>query len=167
MKKNAVRQLFEKGILEHDTNNRDYFSRSSGNETKEYDEEFDYKHFDGELKTLETKRVKLNQAIQLSNYGTTITSKGEEITLAEALELRKKYLHDLPALKERVTRSNSKTKHSIGRQGNKRKSVVRRLTPKSNRVNWERLCHVSAYTALFTLLPFTPYFTVPRLPFYF
>ena len=56
-----------KGILEYDTNNRDYFSRNSGNETKEYDDEFDYKRFERELKTLETKRVKLNQAIQLSN----------------------------------------------------------------------------------------------------
>jgi len=98
-----------KGIQEHDTNEREYFSRSSGNETKEYDEEFDYKHFERELKTLETKRVKLNQAVQLSNYSTTITFKGEEITLAEALELRKKYSNDLPALKERVTRAAFKT----------------------------------------------------------
>ncbi|KKK87464.1 hypothetical protein LCGC14_2752990, partial [marine sediment metagenome] len=98
-----------KGILEHDTNNRDYFSRSSGDETREYDEEFDYKHFERELKTIETKLVKLNQAIQLSNYGATITFKGEEMSLAEALELRKKYLHDLPGLKERVTRAAFKT----------------------------------------------------------
>lgn len=57
------------------------------------------------LKKLQTKRVKLNQAIQVANFQYQIEYRGEEISVAEALELRKNILSDLEALSDRVVKS--------------------------------------------------------------
>jgi hypothetical protein len=42
-----------------------------------------------EIRTLEHKRHKLNAAIQAANFTNTVAVGGEDVTLAEALELRK------------------------------------------------------------------------------
>lgn len=66
---------------------------------------FDPHEIEGRLKTLQTKRVKLNQAIQVSNFKSQIEYQGEQVSLAEALELRKNVLADLAALNQRVQES--------------------------------------------------------------
>ncbi len=57
------------------------------------------------LKKLQTKRVKLNQAIQVANFQHQVEYRGEEISVAEALELRKNLLSDLEAHSDRVVKS--------------------------------------------------------------
>ena len=42
-----------------------------------------------EIRALEHKRHKLNAAIQAANFSNTVRVGGEEVTLAEALDLRK------------------------------------------------------------------------------
>ena len=54
------------------------------------------------LKKIQTKRVKLNQAIQVANFECHIDYNGEKISLAEALEIRKNLLSDLEAMRQRV-----------------------------------------------------------------
>lgn len=55
-----------------------------------------------ERKKLKTRRVKLNQEIQISNFRTTIAFDGAEISLAEALEVRKALLAERDELARRV-----------------------------------------------------------------
>lgn len=54
------------------------------------------------LKNLQSKRVKLNQGIQKANFEHQIEFIGEEISLAEALEVRKNLLADNEALAQRT-----------------------------------------------------------------
>lgn len=58
-----------------------------------------------EVKTLEYKRRKLNTAIQSANFSTTLIVEGEEITLAETLELRKSVRQNVADLHRQVTAS--------------------------------------------------------------
>ncbi|TVR65963.1 MAG: hypothetical protein EA427_17160 [Spirochaetaceae bacterium] len=58
-----------------------------------------------EVKALEHKRRKLNAAIQSANFSTTLTVDGEEITLAETLELRKSVKQSIADLHRQVTAS--------------------------------------------------------------
>ena len=51
---------------------------------------FDPKELELKLKKLETKRLKLNMAIQSANFSSKIVFNGEEICITEALEIRKK-----------------------------------------------------------------------------
>jgi len=51
---------------------------------------FDPKALELKLKKLETKRLKLNMAIQSENFASQIDFNGEEICITEALEIRKK-----------------------------------------------------------------------------
>lgn len=71
-------------------------------EEKEPADDFDPAEFQEELKKLQTKRVKLNQAIQAANFTTSFEFDGDKITLAEALEIRKNLLADGDALSQRV-----------------------------------------------------------------
>lgn len=76
--------------------------RRSDEEEREPTSEFAPHAIEEDLKKLQTKRVKLNQAIQVANFQYQIEYQGEQISLAEALELRKNLLADLKAKSQRV-----------------------------------------------------------------
>lgn len=63
---------------------------------------FDLKKTQELLKKLQTKRVKLNQAIQEANFKSSLIHQSGSITTHEALEVRKNMLADLALLSERV-----------------------------------------------------------------
>jgi hypothetical protein len=71
-------------------------------EKREPSADFDLVKMEESLKSIQTKRVKLNQAIQLANFESKIEHEGETIPIAEALELRKNLASDLEAISERV-----------------------------------------------------------------
>ena len=75
-------------------------------EDKEPAADFNQKEVEEELKRLQTKRVKLNQEIQKANFDTQLEYKGEKISVAEALEIRKNLLEDIKAIAERVEKSS-------------------------------------------------------------
>ena len=68
--------------------------------------DFDQKEIEDRLKKLQSKRVKLNQEIQKTNFGTQIEFDGKEISVAEALEVRKNLLGDIKAVAGRVEKSS-------------------------------------------------------------
>jgi len=57
---------------------------------------------EAELKKLKTRRLKLNQEIQVANFRSEIRFDGEEISLAQALEVRKRLLTERGELFRRV-----------------------------------------------------------------
>lgn len=67
--------------------------------------DFDQKELEQRLKKMQTKRVKLNQAIQTANFEYKIDYDGERISLAESLEIRKNLLADIEAISQRVVNS--------------------------------------------------------------
>jgi hypothetical protein len=75
-------------------------------EDKDSAADFDQKEIEDRLKKLQTKRVKLNQAIQMTNFGTQIEYEGKGISVAEALEVRKNLLGDIKAVASRVEKSS-------------------------------------------------------------
>lgn len=94
-----------KSILGSSDGGRDIFSIRSEADKKEFDDDFDLKKSEAELKGLETRRVKLNQAIQATNFTATLSFKDSTIPLAEALEVRKGLLNDIEALASKVKKS--------------------------------------------------------------
>lgn len=94
-----------KSVLGSSESSRDIFSVRSEHDNKEFDDDFDLKKTEEELKSLETRRVKLNQAIQAVNFTETLLFKDSSIPLAEALEVRKGLLNDIEALTARVKKS--------------------------------------------------------------
>jgi len=54
------------------------------------------------LKKLETKRLKLNMAIQSANFSSKLVFDGEEICITEALEIRKKLQSEFDDKSKRV-----------------------------------------------------------------
>lgn len=91
-------------LLEGDNSKRDRFL-SDREEEKEPVEDFKYQEIEQMLKKLQTKRVKLNQAIQVANFHYQVQFDGENISIAEALEIRKSILADLSADSKRVLNS--------------------------------------------------------------
>ncbi|MBM4305313.1 MAG: hypothetical protein FJ115_00335 [Deltaproteobacteria bacterium] len=71
-------------------------------EKREPSADLDLDKIEETLKNIQTKRVKLNQAIQLANFENKIEHEGETISIAEALELRKNLTSDLEATSHRV-----------------------------------------------------------------
>ena len=69
---------------------------------------FNQKEVEKELKKLQTKRLKLNQEIQRTNFEIQVEHEGEKTNIAEALEIRKNLLADLKAIAERVEKSSYK-----------------------------------------------------------
>ena len=63
---------------------------------------FELKAAEEGLKRLKTKRLKLNEAIQVANFRAELDFEGEKISLARALEQRKALLEDLERLAERT-----------------------------------------------------------------
>jgi hypothetical protein len=96
-------------LAESETSKRDRLFREDREEKKEPVAEFDVKALAEKLKKIQTKRVKLNQTIQVANFECQIEFSGEKISLAEALEVRKNLLSDLEAMRKRVYNSAFKT----------------------------------------------------------
>ena len=68
-------------------------------------EGFDPKEMELKLKKLETKRLKLNMAIQSTNFASTVDFDGEQISITEALEIRKKLQAEFDSKSKCVTDS--------------------------------------------------------------
>ncbi len=66
---------------------------------------FELKSVEEGLKRLKTKRLKLNEAIQVTNFRAELEFEGDKISLARALEQRKALLEDLERLAERTLES--------------------------------------------------------------
>jgi hypothetical protein len=97
-------KLLEQLVLS-DQSKRDRLFAAREEEEREPATGFDPKQVEEQLKKLQTKRVKLNQAIQVANFEAQIDYRGEQISLAEALEIRKRLRADLDALSQRVQNS--------------------------------------------------------------
>lgn len=94
-----------KSILDTADSGRDVFSVRSESDQKEFDDAFDFRAMENARKSLETKRVKLNQAIQTANFTNMLQHRGADIPIAEALEIRKTLLSEIDALSSRVRKS--------------------------------------------------------------
>lgn len=92
------------GLLGEPSTRRGLFNTDG--DDKEPATGFNPKETEEKLKKLQTKRVKLNQEIQESNFGIKIDVEGEHISIAEALVLRKNLLADLNAIAGRVEKSS-------------------------------------------------------------
>ena len=75
-------------------------------EEKEPATDFDLRVTEEMLKKLQTKRVKLNQKIQETNYEIKIDCEGESISIAEALVLRKNLISYISTVAARVEKSS-------------------------------------------------------------
>lgn len=71
--------------------------------------EFNSKDIENNLKKLKFKRIKLNQAIQLCNLETKIKYNENEISISEALEIKKNLLSDIKAISNRIKKSAYKS----------------------------------------------------------
>lgn len=67
--------------------------------------DFDVKLIQEKLQKLQTKRVKLNQELQLANLKTKLNYDGNEITLSEALEIKKNLIKDINILSDKLNES--------------------------------------------------------------
>ncbi len=81
---------------------QDHLFRRSDEEKRQPSPELDLGKMEENLKNIQTKRIKLNQAIQAANFQSKVDCEGEMIPIAEALELRKNLLSDLEAISQRV-----------------------------------------------------------------
>ena len=94
------------GLTEESDSKRDSFSFSKrDNEDREPTADFEQKELEEKLKKLQTKRVKLNQEIQIANFKAQIDYNGEKISIAESLEVRKNLIADREAISQRVLNS--------------------------------------------------------------
>jgi hypothetical protein len=66
---------------------------------------FEPSAIEAELKKLKTRRIKLNQEIQIANFHASFAFDGEEISLAQALEVRKALIAERDELLRRVVDS--------------------------------------------------------------
>lgn len=92
------------GLLGESLKKRGLFN--DGDEDKNPAADFDQKEIEEKLKKLQTKRVKLNQEIQRTNFETQIKHEGNGISIAEALEVRKNLLGDIKAVSGRAEKSS-------------------------------------------------------------
>ena len=89
-------------LLGDDQAKGDRFFQKGNEEEKEAAADFNQKELEEKLKKLQTKRVKLNQEIQMANFKVQIDYNGEKISIAEALEIRKNLLADNEAISQRA-----------------------------------------------------------------
>jgi hypothetical protein len=92
-------------LIEDNQDKSDRFFHNKDEEEREPSSDFNQKELEEDLKKLQTKRVKLNQAIQAANFKYQIDYDGEKISIAEALEIRKNLLADIKAISQRVVNS--------------------------------------------------------------
>ena len=93
------------GLLGESSKKRGFF-HNDDDEDKDSATDFNQKEIENRLKKLQTKRVKLNQEIQKTNFDAQIEYEGKEISIAEALEVRKNLLGDIKAIAARVEKSS-------------------------------------------------------------
>lgn len=93
------------GILGESSKKRGLFNNED-DEGKEASVDFNQREIEKNLRKLQTKRVKLNQEIQKSNFDTQIEYRGMKIGIAEALEVRKNLLADIKTAAARVEKSS-------------------------------------------------------------
>ena len=86
--------FFKKDLVEEDVYSSHY---ENPNRNQELADDFNLNEMKQLLKKLQTKRLKLNQAIQVANINYQIHFNGENISIAEALDIRKSVLSDLSA----------------------------------------------------------------------
>ena len=96
-------------VLGEEGRKSDSFLRSREEDIKAPSKDFHPKEIEEELKKIQTKRVKLNQAIQEANFYLRIKFNGEEITITEALEVRKNLNDELKTAMDKVKSSAYKT----------------------------------------------------------
>ena len=101
---NSHVELLE-GLLGEPSKKRGFFHDDDDND-KDLAADFNQKEIGNRLKKLQTKRVKLNQEIQKTNFDTQIEYEGTAISIAEALEVRKNLLGDIKAIAARVEKSS-------------------------------------------------------------
>lgn len=89
-------------LVEKDQTKNERLFRHSDEEEKQPVADFDVKELEKALEGIQLKRVKLNQAIQKANFAYQVQQNGQELSLAEALELRKKLLSDIEMLSYRI-----------------------------------------------------------------
>jgi len=94
-----------KKLTQGDQDRGDRFFNNREEEERKPAQDFDQKKQEDKLKKLKIKRVKLNQAIQEANFKYQIDKDGEEISIAEALEIRKNLLTDIEIISQRVIAS--------------------------------------------------------------
>lgn len=92
------------GLLGESTRKRGLFS--DNDDEREASADFNQKEIEKKLKTLQTKRVKLNQEIQKANFETEVEFGGKKISISEALEIRKNLLEDIKNAASRVEKSS-------------------------------------------------------------
>jgi len=97
-------KLLEQLVKDEQTQQDRLFHRSE-EEKREPSADFDQRQIEERLKKLQTKRVKLNQAIQVTNFESQVEYQEDQISLAEALEIRKNLLADIAASSQRVVNS--------------------------------------------------------------
>lgn len=129
---------------------RDEFYSSSDDENgkKEPVTEFDLKKIEQKIKKIQTKRLKLNQEIQTTNFKSKINFQGNQISIAEALEIRKTLLIDIEAISQRVHNSAYKNiiykekrdiinepKHSFKKTYNEFQNIAKDLRNIINRIH--------------------------------
>ena len=104
-----LRQEYDKHIkvlenlIEEKREKRDFLSREE--DELQPAKDFDVKLIQEKLQRLQTKRVKLNQELQLTNLKTILNYDGNEITLSEALEIRKNLIKDINILSDKLNES--------------------------------------------------------------
>lgn len=94
-------KLIENLIGESETKRGRLF-HNSDDEGKEPAAEFNQNELEERLKKLQTKRIKLNQAVQMANFSAQIDYNGEKISITEALEVRKSFFTSHEAISQRV-----------------------------------------------------------------
>ncbi|MEW6087639.1 MAG: hypothetical protein AB1498_04985 [bacterium] len=67
--------------------------------------DFNIESIQEKLKKLQTKRVKLNRELQLANLKSKFNYDGTEVSLSEALEIKKNLLKDIDVFTNRLTES--------------------------------------------------------------
>jgi hypothetical protein len=93
-------------LLDEKDDSKNSFSfRDRSDDNKEPVSDFIRKDYEEILKKLQTKRLKLNFEIQSVNFNTKIVFAGESISIAEALEIRKKLLSDIESLSSKTIES--------------------------------------------------------------
>lgn len=97
-----------KEVLGKEDEHRSFLSRHAEIDKKEYDDAVDIKEIENIYKTLEYKRVKLNQEIQSANFLTKLTFKGEDISIIEALEVRKQLKSQIKQTSSQIMKSTYK-----------------------------------------------------------
>ncbi len=97
-----------KEVLGKEDEHRSFLSRHSEIDKKEYDDAVDINEIEKIYKTLEYKRVKLNQEIQSANFLTKLTFKGEDISIIEALEIRKQLKTQINQTSSQLSKSTYK-----------------------------------------------------------